>query len=75
MWAETRELCSAIRNAGYLVRHYARGGRTGVGKLKRDQAILALGATVRHAFSVSDDYESLLAAVADAIRPKEDQPF
>lgn len=75
MGADQGDLFSEIRHAGWMVRYYARGGRTGVGKLKREQAIQRLGLAVRHAFSVSDDYESLLAAVADALRPKDEAPF
>lgn len=74
MGPDTGELVSAILNAGWMVRHYSRG-RSGLGKMRRDQAIIAMGEAVRNAFSTSTDYESLLAAIADALRPKEEPPF
>ena len=69
MAPEAERLASEIRNDGYMVRHYARN------RLLRAQAILKLGLTVRHAFSESSDFETLLAAVADAVRPRDDRPF
>lgn len=74
MGPDRGDLVAAILNAGWMVRHYSRG-RSGLGKLRRDQAIIAMGEAVRHAFSSSTDYESLLAAVADALRPKDEAPF
>jgi hypothetical protein len=66
---------AAILNAGYMVRYYARGGRTQIGKLQRKQAIQFMGLAVREAFNTSDDYEALLVAVVDGLRPKDDPPF
>jgi hypothetical protein len=66
---------AAILNAGWMVRHYVRGGRSQIQKLRRKQAIQFLGATVREAFNASDDYEALLVAVVDGLRPKDDPPF
>lgn len=66
---------AAILNDWYMVRHYARGGRTGIGRLQRQQAIYKLGLTVRHAFTTSDDFEALLAAVVSGGRPNDDPPF
>ena len=43
--------------------------------LYRGQAIQKLGIEVRVAFSISDDFEPLLAAVCDGLRPKDEQPF
>lgn len=71
----TARYVAAILNSAWMVRHYARGGRTGVQRLRRQQAILQLGLTVREAFNCSDEFESLLAAVADGLRPRDDQPF
>lgn len=75
MAPETGDLVASILNAGWMVRHYARGARSGLQRAQRNQAIRSLGETVRHAFSVSSDYEALLAAVADALRPRDDPPF
>jgi hypothetical protein len=66
---------SAILNAGYLVRYYARGGRTSLHRLQREQAITYLGLAIREAFNKSDDFKPLLIAVVDALRPRDDPPF
>ena len=66
---------AAILNAAWMVRHYARGGRSSIQRAEREEAIRELGLVVREAFSHSDDFEPLLAAVADGLRPKEDPPF
>lgn len=58
-----------IRNSAWMVRHYCRN------PLKRSQAIQRLGCTVREAFASSDDFEPLLTAVVDGLRPKDDPPF
>ena len=66
---------AAILNAAWMVRHYARGGRSAIQRAERQYAIKHLGLVVRDAFSFSDDFEPLLAAVADGLRPKDEQPF
>lgn len=66
---------AAILNAGWMVRHYVRGARTNINKLEREQAIRLLGLTVREAFTVLDEFEPLLVAVVDALRPRDDPPF
>lgn len=66
---------SAIRNAGWMVRHYVRGGRSAIHKAERQQAIRDMGLVVRDAFNKSNDFEALLAAIVDGLRPKDDQPF
>lgn len=66
---------SAILNAAWLVRHYARGGRTTIQRNERAQAIRKLGVTVREAFNGSEDFEPMLAAVVEGLRPKGDPPF
>jgi hypothetical protein len=66
---------AAILNAGYMVRHHARGGRLSISRPERSRAILHMGLVVREAFDHSDDYEALLAAVVDALRPRDDPPF
>lgn len=66
---------ASILNAGYLLRYYARGARTSIQRLHRQQAIQLLGLTIRQAFEQSDDFEPLLIAIADALRPRDDPPF
>jgi hypothetical protein len=68
------QLEASIRNAAWQVRHYA-DQRTESRRLRRAQAILQLGMIVRHAFAVSDDFESLLVAVVDGLSPRDDRPF
>lgn len=46
-----------------------------ISRKERQAAIRQLGLTVRHAFTVSDDFEALLAAVVDGGRPRDDPPF
>jgi hypothetical protein len=62
-------LVVAIRNDAWMVRYYARN------RMRRAQAIAKLGATLRHAFTESDDFETLLAAVLDGLRPQDTHPF
>jgi hypothetical protein len=74
--SDTDALVAAILNDWWMVRHYARGGRTNTGRSNRAQAIKKLGLTIRHAFSVSDDFEALIAAILAGGHPKEvDPPF
>lgn len=73
--ADTDALVAAILNDWWMVRHYARGARVAMHSAERAQAIQKLGLTIRHAFSVSDDFEALIAAVLDGGRPKDYQPF
>jgi hypothetical protein len=75
MAPDTGMLVASILNCGYMVRHYARGGRSLIQRQERTRAIRELGVAVRDAFNSSDDYEALLAAVADALRPREEPPF
>jgi len=75
MAPDSAQLVAAILNAAYMVRYYARGGRSTIGREMRCQAILRLGLTVRGAFDRSDDFEALLAAIVDGLRPKDDTPF
>lgn len=71
MAPDTDDLVTSIRNAGYMVRHY-RGYRN---SLLRAQAILKFGLIVREAFNKSNDFETLLAAVVDGLRPRDEKPF
>lgn len=78
MAPDTAELVAAILNAAWMVRHYARGARMAKGSplyLRRAQALQSLGLAVRDAFSRSEDFEPLLAAVCDGLRPHQEQPF
>lgn len=77
MAPDSTVMVAAILNAAWLVRHYARGGRLKniPTAQKRAQAIRQLGLTVRESFSRSEDFETLLTAVVDGLRPKDDQPF
>jgi hypothetical protein len=72
---DTASHVAAILNAAWMVRHYARGGRTSIQRTQRDQAIVLLGLKVREAFNSSEDFETLLAAVVDGLRPQDSQPF
>ena len=72
---DSAQLVAAILNAGYMVRHYARGARTSIQRVERAQAVKHMGLTVRYAFDRSEDFEILLAAVVDGLRPKDNPPF
>lgn len=76
MGPDTAQLVAAILNAAWLVRHYARGARVHSGPMRarRDGAVKDLGLAVRHAFNSSEDFEALLAALADGLNPKDDTP-
>jgi hypothetical protein len=63
-------------NAAWLVRHYARGGRSIFQRRQRQEAIHAMGLAVRDAFNESEEFEALLIAVVDGLRPRpEEQAF
>lgn len=64
-------LVAAILNAGYMVRYYPRPGQ----RAQRAAAIVTLGLAIRAAFNASDNFEPLIAAVADAVRPRDERPF
>jgi hypothetical protein len=69
MAPDTGELAARILNDWYMVRYYPRG-------VRREQAIIKLGLTIREAFSASNDFKALIAAVLDGGRPREEQqPF
>jgi hypothetical protein len=63
---------AAIRNAAWMVRHYARGGRSNA---RREQAIQMLGLAVRQAFNSTEDFYPLLVAIVDGLRPRDEQEF
>ena len=64
-----------IYNAAYMVRYYARGGRTEIQRGQRVQAIRDLGLVVRATFSNSDDFEPLLVALFDGLSQRSPPPF
>lgn len=71
--SETLQFESSIRNDAWMVRHYA-PQRTPAMRLRRAQAIQKLGLTVRYAFNRSEDFERLLVAIVDGLRPTESTP-
>lgn len=73
--ARTEHHVAAILNAAWMVRHYARGARTRINQAERAQAIHELGLLVRDAFDTSNNFEALLTAIVDGLRPKDEQPF
>lgn len=62
---ETPEWVSELRHAFWWVRHY-RGARN---RLRRQQAILRLGLALREAFNKTEDFEPLLTAILEGLRP------
>jgi hypothetical protein len=75
MAPDSVDLVARILNEAWMVRHYARGARSTIERTRRTQAIQKLGLTVRDAFNRSEDFEPLLAAVVDGLRPREEPPF
>jgi hypothetical protein len=77
MAPDSAELVASLLNAAWMVRHYARGGRSSIQRKERRAAIRKMGLAVRHAFTVSreDQFEPLLAAICDGLRPRDEQPF
>ena len=65
---------AGILNASFLVRHYALQ-RNNAQRLMRNQAIRRLGLEIRQAFSQTEDFEPLLAAIVDGLNPKDYHPF
>jgi len=74
MAPDAAELVAAILNAAWMVRHYARGGRSLILSKERKQAIRKMGLTVREAFNRSEEFESLLAAVVHGLSERDDKP-
>ena len=79
MGPDTGDLLALINNDTWMIRHYERGGRTQVGRLKREQAILKLWLTLGHAFDVCPkapkDIEAVLGTLLDGLRPRNERPF
>lgn len=74
MAPDTAARIAEILNDGWMVRHYVLQ-RTPHDRLCRAQAIQKMGLAVREAFSHSDDFEALLGAVVESLRPRNNQPF
>ena len=74
MAPELWQLEADLHNDAWMVVYYA-PQRTAAMRLRRAQAILKLGLTVRHAFAVSDNFEPLLVALVDGLRPRDERPF
>lgn len=62
------ELIQMLRNDCFLVRSYS-GQRTEIQRLRRQQAIRKLVATLQYAFNESDDYEAIIGEFLDGLRP------
>lgn len=78
MGPDTAGLVASILNAAWMVRHQVRGGRFSRDSVLHDlrqESIKTLGVAVRDAFNASEDYEPLLAAICDGLRPRDEQPF
>jgi len=65
-------LISEILNTAYMVRYYKRGSRTTIGRLQRDQAVLKLALIAREALNTSDQFEPILEAIVEGLRPSPD---
>ena len=71
---QSEEFVTSIRNITWMVRHYSLQ-RTRHNRLRRAQAVLKLGLVVREAFARSNDYEALLEALVEGLRPSDKPPF
>lgn len=69
--SDTAQLVALILNAAWMVRHYRRACL----RRQRAAALAQLGRAVRRAFNESEDFEPLLAAICDGLRPHDEQPF
>lgn len=79
MGPDMGDLIALINNDTWMVRNYERGGRSQIGRLHREQAILKLWMTLGHVFDVCPktpkDVEAVLVSLLDGLRPRNDQPF
>lgn len=69
-FTDTERHCAELREACWMLRHYRRP----IQRAQRAQAVLRLGLTVREAFSASDDFEPLLIALVEGLKPEEYRP-
>jgi hypothetical protein len=67
---DVQQFCAEIRNAAFLVRHYRRPRD----RERRAEAIRSLGEVCRMAFNSTEDYEALLVAIVDALKPQDYEP-
>lgn len=74
MAPDSSHYVAAILNDSWPVRYYA-PQRTPAQRLRRRQAVLKLGLTVREAFARCDDFEALLGALVDGLNPRDTRPF
>lgn len=67
---------SALYNCCWWVRHFERGNRLESVAIRRKQAIQKLGLTCREIFKHTDDhdFEPVLTALVDGLRPRDDNP-
>ena len=75
MGPDTARLVAAILNDAWMVRHYARGGRSSIQRPQRAEAIRRLALSVRDALNVSQDFEPLLIALVDGLSARDEPPF
>lgn len=79
MAPDTGELHALLNHDTYLIRHYERGGRSQIGRLRREQAIMKLWLTLEHVIKVCPknpkDIEAMLGTLVDGLRPRNEQPF
>ena len=66
---------AAILNAAWMVRHYARGRRSGLHREQRAEAIRVLGLICRKAFNECPDFEAVLAAIVEGLVPRDEPRF
>lgn len=74
MKRDAAEDVSAIYNACWWVRRYQRGTRIESTSVYRRQAIQKLGLTCHEIFSRTHDFEPILAALVDGLRPQDPPP-
>ena len=70
---EVDDLVQLLRNDCYMVRQYG-GQRNETQRLRRRQAIRKLVATLQYAFKETEDYEAIIAAFLDGLRPLDRPP-
>lgn len=75
MGPDTARLVAAILNDAWMVRNYARGGRSSIQQPQRAAAIRRLAITVRDALNRSQDFEPLLVALVDGLSSRDEPPF
>lgn len=63
-----------IRHLSWMIRHCGQQ-RNESQRLRRTQAIQKLGLELREAFSETEDFEPLLAAILHGLNPKDPSPF